>query len=81
MVSSEENSPHDEDNSRDEIETTQYPWYIREFKKLQPGHRFKMLVLLGLGAGIIYLFFQWFMVFPSWIDSSPRLVFLGVKTD
>ncbi len=44
----------------EEIETTQYPWYIRELKKLQMGNRFKMLLLLGLGVFILHLFFQWF---------------------
>ena len=43
-----------------EVETTSYPWYIREVKKFQLGSKFKFLfILVGIGVGI-YFMKEWF---------------------
>ena len=43
-----------------EVETTSYPWYIREIKKFHLGSKLKMLMLILLTFVGIYFMFKWF---------------------
>ena len=44
----------------EEVETTQYPWYIKELKKLSLGRRFKILVFVGISIFALWVMWTWF---------------------
>ena len=57
MVDPHENEPEHEPA---EMETTQYPWYIKELKKLSLGRRFKILVFVGISIFALWVMWTWF---------------------
>ena len=44
----------------EEVETTQYPWYIKELKKLSLGRRFKILMFVGISIFALWVMWTWF---------------------
>ena len=48
------------ENEPTEMETTQYPWYIKELKKLSLGRRFKILVFVGISIFALWVMWTWF---------------------
>lgn len=65
-----------------EVETTKYPWMVREIKKAQLGSKLKTLMWFGAGLFILYLMFRWFSWYfllgflpaPAWFFWALRQI-------
>ena len=75
----------DEENQEvgtEEVETTQYPWWVRELKKLSLGRRFKLLLFIGISGLFLYLMwslFGWYFLLgllpaPAWYFWALRQI-------
>ena len=66
----------------EEIETSNYPWWVREIKKLSVGRKFKFLFFIGSVIGILYLMwyiFGWYFLLgllpgPAWYFWALRQI-------